>query len=172
MAILIGAVALGATFVMVGPGLGAPPIHDVTTAPDDPPEFVALSDAHYAGRKYDSFASYDASRETIDVASAYPDIKPLQLDRAMNDVFAAAEAAAGDMGWEVAAVVPEDGRIEATATTMLFGYKDDVIIRVRLNADGGTTVDIRSASRVGEGDLGANAKRINAYATALAARLQ
>ncbi len=171
LAIVLGIAAIAITFFIVKDGLSAPPIHDVTTAPSDPPEFVTLYDAHYAGRDYDSFAAYDESRDQIDIAGAYPDLKTVTLSNSVNDVFKAAENAAAQMGWEVAAVVAEEGRIEATATTPLFGYKDDVVIRVRLDADNQTALDVRSASRVGEGDLGANAKRIIAFIDAVTAQL-
>ena len=66
------------------------------------------------------------------------------------------------MGWEIVASDAAKGTIEATATTALFGFKDDVVIR--LSADGANTkVDMRSASRAGVSDLGANAARIAAY---------
>jgi uncharacterized protein (DUF1499 family) len=62
--------------------------------------------------------------------------------------------------------VPDEGRIEATATTFWFGFKDDVVIRLRPEA-GGTRVDVRSESRVGGSDVGANAARIRAYSAKL-----
>jgi fatty-acyl-CoA synthase len=55
---------------------------------------------------------------------------------------------------------PEALRIEAVATTFWFGFKDDVVVRVRPGAAGGSRVDVRSVSRVGQSDLGANAARI------------
>jgi uncharacterized protein (DUF1499 family) len=70
------------------------------------------------------------------------------------------------MGWAIAAQVPDEGRIEATATTFWFGFKDDVVIRLRPEA-GGTRVDVRSESRVGGSDVGANAARIRAYSRKL-----
>ena len=70
------------------------------------------------------------------------------------------------MGWEIVASDPDTGRIEATDTTFWFGYKDDIIIRVTPEQDG-ATVDIRSVSRVGIGDLGANAERIETFLAAL-----
>ena len=70
------------------------------------------------------------------------------------------------MGWEIVASNAAIGVIEATATTTLFGFKDDVIIRLTA-ANGGTRVDMRSASRAGVSDLGANAARIEAYFAAL-----
>ncbi|WP_404326387.1 DUF1499 domain-containing protein [Aerophototrophica crusticola] len=73
-----------------------------------------------------------------------------------------AEAAARDMGWDIVAVEPAEGRVEATATTAWFGFKDDVVVRVRPEGDG-SRIDVRSKSRVGRSDLGANAARIRDY---------
>ena len=74
------------------------------------------------------------------------------------------------MGWHivavVTAVVPAEGRIEATDTTWYFGFKDDVVIRVRPSPNG-SRVDIRSVSRVGLGDVGTNARRIREYTAKL-----
>ena len=68
------------------------------------------------------------------------------------------------------ALVPLDparGRIEATATTLWFGFKDDVVVRVR-PAPEGSRIDVRSVSRVGRSDVGTNAERIEAYLEKLA----
>ena len=72
------------------------------------------------------------------------------------------------MGWDIVAVAPQDFRIEATDTTLLFGFKDDVVIRVSA-ASGGSRVDVRSLSRVGRSDFGVNANRIRKYFKQLAA---
>ena len=94
------------------------------------------------------------------------------LDLSESTVFAAAEATAAEMGWEIVDVVPTQGHIEATDTTALFGFKDDIAIRVNPNPSGqGTVLDIRSASRVGQSDLGANATRIEKFLKAIQARL-
>ena len=99
-------------------------------------------------------------------AEFYPDIQPATLDDPPAQAFDKALAAAEAQGWEIVAAVPDEGRIEATDTTFWFGFKDDVVIR--LAADGaGTRLDIRSSSRVGMGDVGANAKRIRAYLESL-----
>jgi uncharacterized protein (DUF1499 family) len=66
------------------------------------------------------------------------------------------------MGWEIVAADPTNGRIEATATTFWFGFKDDVVVRVT-PVDRGSRIDVRSVSRVGRSDVGTNAKRITAY---------
>ena len=72
------------------------------------------------------------------------------------------------MGWEIVSVAPNELRIEATDTTLLFGFKDDVVIRVRPQAQG-SIIDVRSLSRVGGSDFGTNAKRIRAFLRKVAA---
>jgi uncharacterized protein (DUF1499 family) len=70
------------------------------------------------------------------------------------------------MGWDLVASDPAGLRIEATDTTFWFGFKDDVVIRVTPQPNG-SRVDVRSLSRVGVGDIGANAARIRKYLAAL-----
>jgi len=48
-------------------------------------------------------------------------------------------------------------------------FKDDVVVRVA-PATNGSRIDVRSVSRVGRSDLGANARRIRMFLTALSAR--
>jgi uncharacterized protein (DUF1499 family) len=55
-----------------------------------------------------------------------------------------------------------DGRIEATEKLPWFGFKDDVIHRFT-ETDEGTRVDMRSKSRIGRGDIGVNADRIDNF---------
>jgi len=66
------------------------------------------------------------------------------------------------MGWQIVDSNQDQGRIEATATTPWFGFKDDVVVRV-MPADHGSRIDVRSVSRVGKSDLGTNARRIQEY---------
>jgi uncharacterized protein (DUF1499 family) len=93
---------------------------------------------------------------------AYPDIQPLRLPVPPAQAYPEALAAAQAMGWEIVSRDPVAGRFEAVDTTLWFGFKDDVTVRVA--ADGtGSRVDVRSKSRVGKSDIGTNAKRIRAY---------
>ncbi len=92
----------------------------------------------------------------------YPDIRPLELAMPPDAAFARALDAAKSFGWEIDATDAASGRIEATATTPWFGFRDDVVIRVTPTPSG-SRIDVRSLSRVGKGDVGANAKRIRAY---------
>ena len=79
-----------------------------------------------------------------------------------SKVFKTALSFAESLGWKIASTDKANGRIEATATTPLLRFKDDVIIRMRTTSKG-TLLDVRSASRVGRSDLGANAKRLRHY---------
>jgi uncharacterized protein (DUF1499 family) len=136
-----------------------PPIHDITTDTERPPEFVAILPLRAAAPNP---ATYGGPEVAAQQRSAYPDIGPLRLDLPPGDGFTRALAAARASGWEIVAADSAAGRIEATATTGWFGFKDDVVIRVTPDG-GGSRVDVRSVSRVGMSDVGANAKRIRAY---------
>ena len=141
-------------------------IHDVTTDADDAPRFVALRELRLQCR---NGVLYSGLRGAAHHAR-YPDIAPALYAQAPATIFQAALAAAKTMQWDIAAAVESEGRIEATATTRLLRFKDDVVIRLRADADAdastsnyGTRLDIRSASRVGSSDFGANAKRIHRF---------
>ena len=111
------------------------------------------------------------AREARREGSARKRLGPLILPLAPAEAFARARAAAEGMGWEMVAADSAAGRIEATATTAWFGFKDDVVIRVE-PAQGGSRVDVRSVSRVGVSDVGTNAARIRAYLARLRAAAQ
>ncbi|HUF27884.1 MAG TPA: DUF1499 domain-containing protein [Gemmatimonadaceae bacterium] len=141
-----------------------PPIHDITTDTQDPPEFVAVL-AERAGTA--NPAAYGGDSVAVLQRQAYPDIGPLHLDSPPEVAFARALATANAMRWRIVAADTAAGRIEATATTTWFGFRDDVVIRIRPE-NGGSRVDVRSLSRVGRSDLGANAARVRAFLTRLA----
>jgi uncharacterized protein (DUF1499 family) len=145
-----------------------PFIHDITTDTDDPPQFVAVLPLRADAPNPPDYAGEEVAAQQRE---GYPDIQPLQLPLPVDQAFALALEAAQAQGWEIVAVVPEEGRIEATATTFWFGFKDDVVIRVASAGDG-SRVDIRSKSRVGRSDVGANAARIRAYSSELERRLR
>ncbi|NNE37124.1 MAG: DUF1499 domain-containing protein [Gammaproteobacteria bacterium] len=91
--------------------------------------------------------------------AAYPDIKPLITELSVDEALIEATQVVKDMQWEYINLDYEQGIIEAYDTSKLFGFIDDIIIRVRPDGSG-SRVDIRSSSRVGKGDLGKNAERI------------
>ncbi len=100
----------------------------------------------------------------------YPDVQPQRFAQSRENVFAAALAVAQSFNWEIRLNAPEEGLIEAVDTTPLMKFKDDVTITVGTEG-ASSVVNLRSKSRVGKGDLGANAKRIRKFQTELAKRL-
>lgn len=140
-------------------GPPAPPIHDITTDTQDPPEYVAVLPLR---AEAPNTTEYGGERVAAQQRDAYPDLQPKMLNVPPGQAFERALAAVHEMGWDLVGADAAAGRIEATDTTFWFGFKDDVVIRVR-PADGGSRVDVRSLSRVGGGDAGTNAQRIRAY---------
>ncbi len=136
-----------------------PPIHDITTDLSDPPAFRAILPLR-AGAE--NRADYGGPAVAAAQRQGYPDLKPLALAFSPRVAFEYALTAAKAMGWQVIAADPSEGRIEATASTVWFGFKDDVVVRVRSSATG-SRIDVRSVSRVGKSDVGTNARRIRAY---------
>ncbi|WP_293551160.1 DUF1499 domain-containing protein [Parvibaculum sp.] len=166
--IVVGIIALtplGTSFVK---GRSVPPIHDITTDLSNPPQFAAIVPLRATSPNPLDRASPADLAELQ--AKAYPDLAPLSLQEQPGKVFDAAREVAHDMGWEIVAATPETGLIEATATTSLLRFKDDIVVRV-VERDAATVVDVRSVSRVGMSDLGTNAARIRAYLSALKTKL-
>jgi hypothetical protein len=142
-----------------------PPIHDITTDPIDPPRFEALArlrtgddvnTAVYAGL-------YSAEQQRI----YYPDIETVELDVPVQRAFDLALQLAAKRKWLIidqrAPQPPRRiGRIEAVARTPIMGFREDVSIRLIPDGEG-SRVDIRSASRYFESDLGSNAARITRF---------
>ena len=110
--------------------------------------------------------SYNAAFESQQVAG-YPALAPKILDRDVADAYdMTLRAISGLPSVLIIDTDSEDGRIEATITSGIFHFVDDVVVRVKPH-DRGTIIDIRSKSRDGKGDLGANAARIEAVFLAL-----
>ena len=156
--IFLGVVVLGILGMQYSAASSVPPIHNISTDTVNPPQFdkiVALRAAAKANP-----LTYSSAELAPQQTKAYPWVKPLTLQASADEVVDRAEAVLRDMGLEIVSVNKNAGLVEATATTFWFGFKDDVAVRVQPAADGGTQVDVRSISRVGQSDLGANAARI------------
>jgi uncharacterized protein (DUF1499 family) len=138
---------------------GVPPIHDITTDTQNPPQFVAVAPLRADASNSMEYGGPEVAARQIE---AYPDIQPLVLDMATESAFELALEGVRDMGWELVEADAGSGRIEATDQTFWFGFKDDVVIRLTPLGER-TVLDVRSLSRVGGGDVGTNAKRIRAY---------
>jgi uncharacterized protein (DUF1499 family) len=143
-----------------------PPIHDITTDTQDPPEFVAVLPLR-ARAGAENPATYGGDSVAALQRQGYPDIHPLHLDVPPAAAFARALETLTAMGLDTVATDSAAGRIEATATTKWFGFHDDVVVRVRPDSTG-SRVDVRSESRVGRSDIGTNAARVRAFLSRLA----
>jgi uncharacterized protein (DUF1499 family) len=140
-----------------------PRIHDITTDTINPPEFVAVAPLRADAPNP---IEYQGEEIACQQHAAYPDITTFETDAYPAIVFERALEVVERLGWELVEANPDQGRIEATDTTFWFGFKDDVVIRIQAT-DSGTRVDVRSKSRVGLSDVGANANRIRRFLDAL-----
>lgn len=176
--------AAGVISVLFGAYLGnqvatarsVPAIHDVATDLKDLPNFTTLTVRpdnleNIPDMDRPELAALDPeSRWKAIHREAYGDYWPRRLSLSPAVALRRAETLARDRGWDVAKVDPGAGTIEATATTLFFRFKDDVVVRIRPDPAraGGSLVDMRSISRVGGSDVGVNAKRIRAFLDDLA----
>ena len=135
-----------------------PRIHDISTDLEDPPVFTAAEQRRGANS---NSLQLDPQTQALQ-AEAYPELQTLRSRQAFDEMFDRAVQVATGLGWEIYLQDRNAGVIEAVDSTAIMGFKDDIVIRLRTNADG-TVVDLRSVSRVGLGDMGANAKRISAF---------
>jgi uncharacterized protein (DUF1499 family) len=160
---------------------GVPPIHDISTDLADRPVFSgkAVEARGPGANPLDQFTIAAGPRTPPALAGkpiadlqqgAYPDLAPLAVAVPPAQAFEAAQAAMQAEGLTVVNADAAAGIVEGFAETFWFGFKDDVVIRVRPGAQG-SVVDFRSVSRVGLSDLGANAKRIRKLQAAVKAKL-
>jgi hypothetical protein len=163
LALLIDAVVLAYPAYLGLQYRKLPAIHDITTDPIDPPRFEALAPlrtgdgtntAVYAGL-------YSAEQQRL----AYPDIETVELDVPVGRAYEVTRQLVTRHKWLVIDERPPQpprriGRIEAVARTPIMGFREDVSIRATPDGEG-SRVDIRSASRYFESDLGSNAARVS-----------
>lgn len=162
LAMVLGLIPLG----VIGPQMASagdvPQIHDISTDTENPPAFVALKTVRENapnGLEYGASEAWPAEKLAATTQQAYPNVKSMMTELSVEEAVARAQATLSSMGLEIVDADPTTGRVEATATTFWFGFKDDVVVRVASQTDG-TKIDVRSMSRVGQSDLGVNAARI------------
>jgi hypothetical protein len=150
-------------------GRGAPPIHDVTTDLQHPPDYVAVAKLRVAGANP---AAYGGDAVAGQQRLAYADLRPLVVLVPPERALALAADTARAQGWTILA---QDigfgslGRLEATDTSMIFGRVDDIVVRI-VPHELGSRVDVRSSSRDDTADAGRNAQRIRRFLAFLAER--
>lgn len=129
-----------------------PPINDISTDTENPPEFWDMPNP----------MAYPGAAVAQQQRQGYPDLAPLTLPMAPPAVFDRALRLVQERGWTVVGSDAAEGRIEAVATSRLFGFVDEVTIRIAPEGNG-SRVDMRSRSRLGQIDRGTNARRIRGW---------
>jgi uncharacterized protein (DUF1499 family) len=138
-----------------------PPINDITTDFDNPPEFVnaqklqhepnrdmKYDKTKYADRQLKGYGPIGPIKEHLDPAAAYARVT---------------EVAKASPNWTITRSDPATNTLEVVATSKLWHFNDDVVIQVRPAPDGTSLIEMRSKSRDGIGDFGVNAKRIKRF---------
>ncbi|MCY4428358.1 MAG: DUF1499 domain-containing protein [Halieaceae bacterium] len=136
-----------------------PVIHDISTDTENPPVFLQGVTERGAGANSLAIKPGSIEQQLL----AYPELGSIHSRLGPEPAMAQAAEIATALGWEIYNKDPQALLIEATHTSFWFGFVDDIVIRFNPTADG-TVIDLRSVSRVGRGDVGANAKRIQAFA--------
>lgn len=141
--------------------LTRPAINDISTDTAAPPRFVNLAKLRPKGANDPRYPGAAVARKQ---AEAYPDIRPLLIPRPVTETYEILGDTLRRLRWTIVSEDPPLGKgrpgyIEATDRTFILGFMDDIVIRI----DGDsreTRIDVRSASRYGQHDLGRNASRV------------
>ncbi|WP_421851635.1 DUF1499 domain-containing protein [Marinomonas sp.] len=136
-----------------------PDINDITTDTDVPPAFLNVN---FIRKSKENDLRYNSEWAPIQ-REYYPDVQPLFSSKSKARVFSTISELVEERGWDVVAMYSGAGIVEATARTPVFGFRDDVIIRITQVDPNNIRVDMRSCSRVGSGDYGVNAERIVSF---------
>lgn len=157
IALVFSVVAIAMPLNMMNKAKSVPAIHDISTDLVNPPKFVAIAPLRANASNPVEYAGEEIA---VQQRKAYPELATLSFAQSKADLMAASEQAVKNLGFAVVSANTATGIVEATDTTTWFGFKDDVVIRIK---DEGSQrfVDIRSKSRVGRSDLGKNAERIH-----------
>jgi hypothetical protein len=135
-----------------------PMINDITTDTAKPPRFAVLARLRPRGT-----SDYPGARVAALQTKAYPDIDGLEYDAPVQLAYRVVLGVVTKRHWHIVDALPpagqRPGEIEAVATTLIMGFRDDVAVRVS-NVGGSARVDVRSASRYGATDFGTNARRV------------
>jgi uncharacterized protein (DUF1499 family) len=148
-----------------------PRLTDIETTPRQPMQFSQLA----AQRPADANRIEQPDLTAAEIQEkAYPDLRPMELERSATETFDIVHEAVKRVGWTIVLNEPpgdQPGRIEATDRTMIMGYTDDALVRVT-GDDTHAFIDVRSVSRYGMHDLGANAERIRTLFAEVKAALE
>ena len=154
---LLAIVAVGLPMSIMSKAKSVPPIHDISTDLINPPKFVAIVALRADAPNPVEYAGDETAKQQRE---AYPELTTQKYAQNTDQLFDAAQAAVKSLDWERVNADKSLGIIEATDTTGWFGFKDDVVVRIRTTGEE-SFLDVRSKSRVGKSDLGKNAERIH-----------
>ncbi len=149
-----------------------PPIHDVTTDPARPPSLQGVGAERQADANPLVYPGGEVARMQL---AAYPDLKPLDVQRSAEEAFEVMGETLRSLRWRVVvARLPggtgKPGVYEAVDRTLILGFYDDIAVRIDGN-DRSARIDVRSASRYGVHDFGRNAQRVRKLLKAFEANL-
>jgi len=175
LAVFIGIALLGYPAYLTARAYQLPALYDVTTDPIDPPQFDAI--ARLRPRDANPIAYQGLYAAEVQHA-VYPDIDPEDTTASPQEAFDVAMKVVVKRKWRVVDARPprgavtgrtaegpaRDGIIEAVARSLILGFPEDVVLRIRATNDG-ARIDVRSASRYGRNDLGSNASRVRNLVT-------
>lgn len=137
-----------------------PPINDISTDTVDPPVFWYTVTP----------TEYPPANAALQIA-AYQNLAPLTLPMPFDAAFDTVLALVDQRGWRILSDSREEAQIETIATSPVFGFEDEVAIRLTDHGDA-TRIDMRSRSRIGRVDRGANARRITGFLSDLSSGIQ
>lgn len=162
-AVVLGLLPVAIPLITVGKdNFAVPRIHDITTDTRNPPQYRAVLELRKPGDNSATYAGEQVA-ELQRESDVYADIYPLHVNLPVERTTELAAEVAEELGWKIVSYEPGAGHLEAVDRTLLLGFTDDIVVRVRPDSDRSSRVDVRSSSRVGLSDLGANGKRIREF---------
>lgn len=172
-ALFLVALTLGYPAHLAYQALRLPVLSDISTDVANPPYFSFSSAAYVARNGFQPPGVSPRARETQ--RASYPDVEPIVVDLDADEAFALVLKTANARGWRTVDKRPPGGRsgeahIDFIDKTLVMGFDEDITVRLK-PLPGQTRIDLRSASRYGRHDFGANAKRITAFAEELQSQL-
>ncbi len=165
--VAFSAISIIAPLSMMNKAKNVPPIHDISTDTVTPPEFVSIAPLRADAPNPVAYSGIETAEQQ---RNAYPDLQTLRYTQSKAVLMEASGQAVNNLGWERVSSDSNTSLVEATDSTMWFGFKDDVVVRITDNGNE-RLLDVRSKSRVGGSDLGKNAERIRDFTEALDAVL-
>lgn len=160
LALVVAGAGYSGRYVYDGLTASRPVVLDVTTDAAEPPHFTAA----YASRRGNAQRSLDYDpAEAAGQAEHYPHITSLIVNQDARTAFREALLYARDSGWRIGTASDSAGMFEAGAESLMYGFRDDISVRVRELEDGRTQIDIRSLARQPVHDLGRNARRVEQF---------